>query len=92
MLTEIKYKKPKGKFTRQQCTKHGKVFLSVFFAYRWKGCQNNPCTHGSAKTTKSVELCCQASSWRCHFVKKNYANTDPLGADVTVMSLAAARA
>lgn len=33
--------------------------------------QNEPCSHGCAKTTKSLHYECQASSWRCHKINSH---------------------
>ncbi len=52
-----------------QCSK-GKFTFFRSFAYRQQHCQNNPHAHASAKTIKMLYYACQASSWRCHFVKK----------------------
>jgi len=58
----------KGTFTRQRCTKKRKSAS----LYRQQHCQNDPRSHGSTKTTENAVFCCQASSCRCHFVKKHY--------------------
>lgn len=50
-----------------------KSFSLAFSMYKW---QNNPHSHGSAKTTKKLYYACYASSWHCHFVKKHYVLTD----------------